>query len=228
MLKKMLTSIPVLTFPNFQQPFILETDASGLGLGAVLAQKQEDGSIHPIAYASRGLQKHERNYSISELEALAVVWATKHFHVYLYGHHCTVFTDHCALKSLLNTPHPSGKLARWGLALQELDLDIQYRSGKLNTNADVLSRLPLPDQLATEYNPEALPLLVDHATTESDSEAPNHLMAKVEAEPVTEEAEAPPDDWQKLQRDDDAYAPPLHIWKAILYPQILSLQRSLY
>ena len=227
MLKKMLTSTPVLTFPNFQQPFILETDASGLGLGAVLAQKQEDGSIHPIAYASRGLQKHERNYSVCELEALAVVWATKHFHVYLYGHHCTVFTDHCALKSLLNTPHPSGKLARWGLALQELDLDIQYRSGKLNTNADVLSRLPLPDQLATEYNPEALSLLVDHATTESDSKAPNHLMAKVEAEPVTEEAEAPPDNWQKLQRDDDAYAPTIAYLESNTLPPDSKLAKKL-
>ena len=131
----------MLTFPNFEVPFILETDASGSGLGAVLSQKQEDGAIRPVAYASRTLQKHERNYTISELEALAVVWATKHFHVYLYGHKCTAFTDHSALKYLLNTPHPSGKLARWGLALQELDLDIQYRPGKENTNADVLSRI---------------------------------------------------------------------------------------
>ena len=116
-LKKLLTSAPVLTYPNFQQPFVLETDASGRGLGAVLSQKQEDGTTRPIAYASRSLQKHENNYGVSELEALAVVWAVKHFHSYLYGHPCTVYTDHSALKSLLNTPSPSGKLARWGLAL---------------------------------------------------------------------------------------------------------------
>ena len=81
---------------------------------------------------SRTLQPHERNYGISGLEALGVVWAVKHFRHYIYGHSCTVLSDHEALKSLLNTPHSSGKLARWGMALQELDLDIQYRPGKAN------------------------------------------------------------------------------------------------
>ena len=111
-------------------------------MGAVLAQRQEDGSVRPIAYASRSLQKHEKNYGITELEGLGVVWAAR---PYLYGHHCTVFTDHEALKSLLNTPQPSGKLARWGMALQELDLKIEHRSGKHNANADALSRYPLLD-----------------------------------------------------------------------------------
>ena len=74
-----------------------------------------------------------------------MVWAAKLFRPYLYGHHCTVYTDHEALKSLLNTPQPSGKLARWGMALQELNLDIRHRSGKHNANADPLSRYPLPD-----------------------------------------------------------------------------------
>ena len=189
-LKMLLTSTPVLAFPNFQQPFILETDASGIGLGAVLSQQQEDGSIRPSAYASRGLQKHERNYSISELEALAVVWASKHFHVYLYGHHCTVYTDHSALKSLLNTPHPSGKLARWGLALQELDLDIQYRSGKENKNADVLSRLPI---------------LLDQPTTESNSSTADCSVARVEVEPALEEPEVPTQEWQNAQKADGEF-----------------------
>ena len=142
-LKKQLTEAPVLAFPNFNQGFLLDTDASGLGLGAVLAQKQEDGSVRPVAYASRTLQPHERNYGVTELEALGVVWAVKHFRHYLYGHHCDVFTDHEALKSLLNTPHPSGKLARWGLALQEVDLSIFYRPGKKNVLADALSRSPV-------------------------------------------------------------------------------------
>ena len=102
----------MLAFPNFDSPFLMETDASGIGLGAVLAQKQEDGSVRPLAYASRSLQKHERNYGVTELEALAVVWVVKHFRPYLYGHRCDVYTDHEALKSLLNTPQTSGKLAR--------------------------------------------------------------------------------------------------------------------
>ena len=89
----MLTSAPLLVFPDFSKQFILETDASGLGLGAILSQEQSDRLIAPIAYASRTLQQHEANYGISELEALAVVWATKHFTVYLYGHPCDVYTD---------------------------------------------------------------------------------------------------------------------------------------
>ena len=213
-LKALLTSTPVLAFPNFQQPFILETDASGCGLGAVLAQQQEDGSTRPIAYASRGLQKHEQNYSISELEALAVVWTSKHFHVYLYGHHCTVFTDHSALKSLLNTPPPSGKLARWGLAIQELDLDIQYRSGESNANADALSRVPpLMDQPNIESAQEKSPPLLDQSNTESLQNELNPLVARQEAEPVlveseapTEQTEAPTEEWQKMQRPDGEFA----------------------
>ena len=144
-LKELLTSAPLLRYPDFKKPFILETDASGDGLGAVLAQRQEDGSVRPIAYASRSLQKHEKNYGITELEGLGVVWAAKHFRPYIYGHQCTVFTDHEALKSLLNTPQPSGKLARWGMVLQELNLTIQHRAGKHNANADALSRYPLLD-----------------------------------------------------------------------------------
>ena len=138
-LKKLLTSSPILAFPDFSKGFLLATDASGVGLGAVLSQVQDDSSIRPIAYASRTLQKHESNYGVTELEALGVVWAVKHFRSYLYGHRCDVYTDHEALKSLLNTPQPSGRLARWGMALQELDIHIHYRPGKVNTNADALS-----------------------------------------------------------------------------------------
>ena len=105
-LKILLTNAPLLVFPDFKKKFVLETDASGLGLGAVLAQQQDDGSVAPIAYASRTLQPHKKNYGVTEFEALGVVWAVKHFHPYLYGHGCHVVTDHEALKSLLNTPHP--------------------------------------------------------------------------------------------------------------------------
>ena len=138
----------MLSYPDLTQPFLLETDASGDGLGAVLAQKRNDQTVHPVAYASRTLQPHEKNYGVSELEALGVVWAVKQFRHYLYGHKCDVYTDHEALKALLNTPHPSGKLARWGLILQELDLYIHYRPGKKNANADALSRTPIATDLA--------------------------------------------------------------------------------
>ena len=97
------------------------------GVGAVFAQKQEDGSVRLLAYVGHSLQKHEHNYRVTELVALAVVvWGVKHFRPYLYGHQCDVYTDHEALKSLLNTPQPSSKLAHWGMAIQELNLHIHY------------------------------------------------------------------------------------------------------
>jgi len=143
---ELLTQSPVLSYPNFSQQFLLETDASKEGLRAVLAQKDESGMVHPNAYTSRSLLPQEKNYGISEMEALGVVWAVKHFCHFLYGHKCDVYTDHKALKSLINTPHPSGKLARWGLTLQELDLEIQYQPGKKNSNADALSRAPVDSE----------------------------------------------------------------------------------
>ena len=75
------------------------------------------------------------------------MWAVKHFRPYLYGHGCDVYTNHEALKSLLNTPQPSGRLTHWGIALQELDLCIHYRPGKKISNADALSRFPLGPNL---------------------------------------------------------------------------------
>ena len=115
-LKALLTQVPILAFPNFACDFRLETDASGLGLGAVLTQEQEDGTVRLIAYASQTLQPHERNYGSTELEALGVFWAVlvRHFRQYLHGHHCHVFTDHEALKSLIaqrtSVAYPGGVL----------------------------------------------------------------------------------------------------------------------
>ena len=123
--------------------FVLETDASGVGLGAVLSQEQADGHLHPIAYASRSLDNSERNYGITELETLAVVWAARYFRQYLLGHRTTVFTDHSACVSVLSTARPSGKIARWALTIQELNLTLKHRAGKLNCNADALSRNPV-------------------------------------------------------------------------------------
>ena len=112
-LKRRLIESPILMYPNFDQDFTLETDASTMGLGSVLSQQAEDGKIHPVAYASRSLSPQERRYAITELETLAVVWAVSHFHAYLYGHDVHVFTDHSAVKAVLETPNPSGKHARW-------------------------------------------------------------------------------------------------------------------
>ena len=146
-LKELLVSAPVLAYPRFGLgiEFILETDASGIGLGAILSQTQDDGELHPIAYASCSLDNSERNYGITELETLAVVWAARHFRPYLLGHHTIVFTDHSACVSVLRTARPSGKIARWALTVQELNLTLKHRAGKLNSNADALSRNPITE-----------------------------------------------------------------------------------
>ena len=143
-LKECLVTAPILSYPHCGpgKQFILETDASGLGLGAILSQEQ-GGQVHPIAYASRTLDPHECNYGISELETLALVWAVRHFRPYILGHHTVVYTDHSACTSLLSNPRPTGKLARWALTIQEMDLEIKHRSGKSNLNADALSRNPV-------------------------------------------------------------------------------------
>ena len=84
-----------------------------LGLGAVLSQLQQDGFCHPVAYTSRSLAAAERNFGITELETLAIVWAMSHFCSYLYSQDITVYTDHSAVKAILNAPSPTGKHARW-------------------------------------------------------------------------------------------------------------------
>ena len=158
-LKVKLTSAPVLVYPTFDKPFTVETDASINGLGAVLQQSQDDGQLHPVAYASRSLTAAERNYSITEMEVLAVVWALTKFHPYIYGQSVTVITDHAAVRAVLETPNPSAKHARWwtrvyGTGLK--DIRILYRPGRLNVAADALSRSPhLEPPLAGEGEHEA-------------------------------------------------------------------------
>ena len=95
--------------------------------------------MQAVLYSSMGRTMTYQNWKHWEWYGRAV----KHFRHYLYGNHCEVFTDHIALKSLLSTPQPSGKLARWGMALQDIDLKIQYRAGKKNSNADALSHCPI-------------------------------------------------------------------------------------
>ena len=145
-LKEKLTTAPVLAYPSFGKPYTVETDASISGLGAVLSQIQVDKKLHPVAYASRSLSPAERNYSVTELETLAVVWALARFHSYLYGQSVTVITDHAAVRAVLETPNPSCKHARWwtqvyGTGLK--DVKIVYRAGRLNSCADALSRHPV-------------------------------------------------------------------------------------
>jgi len=141
-LKKHLTTAPILTYPNFEKPFILFTDASTLGLGAVLSQKDDKGYERVIAYASRRVSETECNYSITELEYLAVVWAIKLFRPYLQSYiPFELITDHSALKWLFNKPNPPGRLARWVMTLRDYHFTTTHKKDKIHSNVDPLSRI---------------------------------------------------------------------------------------
>ena len=140
-LKEALASPPVLGYANYNLPFELHTDASLNGLGAVLYQ-EEDGKKRVISYASRGLTKAERNYPAHKLEFLALKWAVcDKFKDYLTGSKTKVLTDNNPLTYVLTTAKLDSTGHRWLAALANYDLDIQYRPGKNNADADGLSRL---------------------------------------------------------------------------------------
>jgi hypothetical protein len=139
-LKDKLITQPILQFPDFTKEFILTTDASNLGLGAVLSQG-EIGKDLPIAYASRNLNQAEKNYSTSEKELLAIIWAVKHFRPYLYGRKFKIACDHKPLTWIMNVKDPGSRLVRWRIKLEEYDYEIIYKKGAINTNADALSRI---------------------------------------------------------------------------------------
>lgn len=138
-LKTALTSDLVLAYPDFTRPFVLSTDASGVALGAVLSQVH-GGSERPVCFASRQLKGPEHNYSATERELLAVVWATKLFRCYLLGRRFKLVTDHSALRWLLSLRDPSSKLTRWALRLEEFDYEVEHKPGAKHKNADALSR----------------------------------------------------------------------------------------
>ena len=138
-LRQKLVSAPVLSFPDFSKPFVLETDASDTGIGSVLSQIQDDGTERVIAYASRVLSKPERRYCVTKKELLAVVASVKHFRPYLLGRAFVLRTDHGSLTWLRNFRNPEGQLARW---LEEFDFSIVHRRGRKHGNADALSRMP--------------------------------------------------------------------------------------
>ena len=139
-LKLLLCSAPILCYPRFDREFILQTDASDFGVGAVLSQVDDDGREKVVAYASKALSARQKKFSATEKEAYAIVFGTQQFRVYLLGLHFQIVTDHNALR-WLHSMEPKGRLARWILDLQEFNFTVVHRAGRLHTNADALSRL---------------------------------------------------------------------------------------
>ena len=240
-LKRALTSAPVLGYADYSLPFIVETDASLKGLGAVLSQVQEE-KRRVICYASRTLRPTEKNmdnYSSMKLELLALKWAvTEKFRGYLLGAKFVVFTDNNPL-SYLQTSKLGAVEQRWAAQLAIFDFDIKYRSGKSNTNADLLSRYPLEAQ--GEDQEEELVAAMAVTTTpippavsseqgraeayvqcasaqEGASTSAAEEESKVESNSSMGEAQQTlhsydPRDLRKLQEEDPVIRPVLEAWK---------------
>ncbi|KZR98202.1 Uncharacterized protein APZ42_006494, partial [Daphnia magna] len=168
-LKQALARAAILAYPDFSRPFEIHPDFCDYCLGAVLLQRV-DNVERPLAYASRLLSKREGNYSITEKECLALVWAVKKFRSYIWGMETLVVTDHHALCWLLTKKDLAGRLARWSLQLQEFLLRIAHRNGRLHSNADALSRYPTdaPHELDEELQFMFAALSV-HLESKSDS-----------------------------------------------------------
>ena len=147
-LKGEIAARPVSAYPDFSKPFRLYTDASNIGLGAILAQKQQ-GKEKIICCASRTLNNAESNYSTTKKECLAVVWGVQVFRPFLVATHFEILTDHYALQWLRSMKSTSAILHRWAAALEDYRFTILHRPGKLQGHVDALSRLPTENLLFT-------------------------------------------------------------------------------
>ena len=210
-LKIIVSNPPVIALPDFEQGFKIRADASDTALGAVLEQEKKGVPV-AIRFASRTLNAAERNYSATERECLAIVWAIKTFEDYVHGTTFTVVTDHNPLVYLHRSKDVHHRIARWLMALQRHDFVLEHQAGKLNVVADALSRMPGEDKTqeddAVEPNPElsdepdAAPHFagVAHAETEptepmtlseeeSETLGPDALMSRLQSESVKEHGE---------------------------------------
>uniref|UniRef100_A0A1Y1K0Y3 RNA-directed DNA polymerase n=1 Tax=Photinus pyralis TaxID=7054 RepID=A0A1Y1K0Y3_PHOPY len=144
--KNMIVNSNLLVHYDVKKPIVIAVDASQYGVGAVMSHLS-DGVEHPIMFASSTLSNSEKNYAQIQKEALAIMFAVRKFHKYIYGRKFTLITDHLPLRTILNvkTGIPTlaaSRLQRWALELSAYDYEIKYKKGNENANADFFSRLP--------------------------------------------------------------------------------------
>jgi len=195
-LRTALVSKPVLAFPDQDKPYTLTTDASNVGIAAVLSQPDEHGNLRPVAYASKKLTDAERNYHSTEKEALAIVWALRAFRTYLLGAELTVETDCQAAVYIFNSKEPTGRIARWLVEVAEFSpLRIKHRKGSTNVVADALSRAPVENSWYTKAGqdfegptPQQPKLIITDGKTETIITLPHTINDPVQpAEEATQQ-----------------------------------------
>jgi len=142
-----------LQYPDFTQPFLVTTDASKYVIEGILSQG-EIGKDRPIAYISCLLSAAEQNYSTIEKELLAIVHSVNYFRPYLYGHKFSLITDHRPLVWLESVKDPTSRLVCWRLKLAEYEYKVIYKAGKINLNADALSKNPAIPNFPSETTPK--------------------------------------------------------------------------
>ena len=195
-LKLCLRFSPILSFPDFSLPFILETDACQCGIGAILSQIHENGTERVVAFASRAMSKSKQKYSVTRQELLVAVTFIHSFRQFLLGQHFVLRTDHGSLQWLHSFKEPEGQLARWLERLQEYDFEIQHRRGSHHQNADALSRHPI-------HQPDSLELVTNVNAVNTVQNNGPHILCSVSSEPFPGLCEHSATELRKLQQEDD-------------------------
>jgi len=162
-LKRRLITAPILGMPKDEGMCYLDTDASDVGLGAVLSQNQ-DGQEVVLAYASRTLSKQEQDYDVTRRELLGIVYGLTAYRQCLLGRQFVIRTDDSALQSLRRTPEPIGQQARWQMFIEQFNFTIMHRSGTQHRNTDALSRRPMHGEGSDENDREFRASAATHST----------------------------------------------------------------
>lgn len=207
-LKDRLVSAPVLSYPRDHGRFVLDTDASNTGIGAVLSQ-QQGSDEHVLMYLSRSLTREERQYCVTRKELLAVVYAVRQCRQYLLGRKFLIRTDHGSLTWLTNFKEPQGQVARWIEILSPFDYTIQHRPGKRHQNADALSRDPCGQCGKIDWKQAKIDAWdIAAPTRQARSHGRPRKNAEAQADDEGPAQPAPPRKRRRPKKEDDAIAEP--------------------